>query len=135
MFMDLDSIEIGLDFAEVIRGAVGPFVVLVALIGRQWATLADKEGRRRLDNLGGCARFEAQTTLERDVRVIPVLVDGTTPLRQQLLSELHELVRFNAFEPSYGRYRYDADRLPDLAQRVLAAAPGTGTVHRSPSTA
>ena len=44
--MDLDSIEAGLDFAEVIREAVDSCAVLVALIGRQWATLADEEGRR-----------------------------------------------------------------------------------------
>ena len=48
--MDLDSIEAGLVFAEVIREAVDSCAVLVALIGRQWLTLADDEGRRRLDN-------------------------------------------------------------------------------------
>ena len=48
VFMDLDSIEAGLDFAEVIRDAVESCVVLVALIGRQWATLTDEEGHRRL---------------------------------------------------------------------------------------
>src|SRR6516165_8465034 len=80
VFMDLDSIEPGLDFAEVIEEAVGSCVVLVALIGRQWATLADKEGRRRLDNPGDFARFEIRTALERGVRVVPVLVDGARPL-------------------------------------------------------
>ena len=44
VFMDLDSIEPGLDFAEVIREAVGSCVVLVALIGRQWSTLTDEDG-------------------------------------------------------------------------------------------
>jgi hypothetical protein len=36
VFMDLDSIEAGLPFAEVIREAVELCAVLVALIGRQW---------------------------------------------------------------------------------------------------
>ena len=49
VFMDLDSIEAGLDFAEVIREWVDSCAVLVALIGRQWATLADEQGRRRLE--------------------------------------------------------------------------------------
>jgi hypothetical protein len=44
VFMDLDSIEAGQDFAEVIREAVDSCAVLVALIGRQWATLADEQG-------------------------------------------------------------------------------------------
>jgi hypothetical protein len=45
VFMDLDSIEGGVDFAEVIEEAVASCAVLVALIGRQWATLTDEEGR------------------------------------------------------------------------------------------
>ena len=44
IFMDLDSIEPGLDFAEVIEEAVNSSAVLVALIGRQWATLTDEDG-------------------------------------------------------------------------------------------
>jgi glucose/arabinose dehydrogenase len=123
VFMDLDSIEAGLDFAEVIRDAVGSSAVLVALIGRQWATLADEQGRRRLDDPDDYVRFEVQTALKRGVRVIPVLVDNARPLRQQQLpAELHKLARLNALELSYGRYQYDSGRLLDLVQRVLAAA-------------
>ncbi len=126
VFMDLDSIEAGLDFAEVIAQAVGSCAVLVALIGRQWATIADEEGQRRLDDPDDYVRFEVQAALERGVRVIPVLVDGARPLRrQQLPPELGKLARLNALELSYGRYQYDADRLLDLIQRVLTAAPST----------
>ncbi len=125
VFVDLDSIEAGLDFAEVIREAVGSCAVLVALIGRQWATLADEGGRRRLDNPDDYVRFEVQTALKRKVRVIPLLVDGAKPLRQQQLpSELQQLARLNALELSYGRYEYDVDRLVRLLQRVLAAESG-----------
>jgi hypothetical protein len=134
VFMDLDSIEAGLDFADVIAEAVDSCAVLVALIGRQWATLADEAGHRRLDDPDDFVRFEVQAALERGVRVIPVLVDGASPLRlQHLPSELHKLARLNAFELSYGRYQYDAERLIDLIQRVLAEAPGASAVHQSPS--
>src|SRR6185437_12055896 len=68
VFMDMDSIEPGLDFAEVIEQAVGSCAVLVALIGRQWLTLADAEGNRRLDDPDDWVRFEVQTALERGVR-------------------------------------------------------------------
>jgi hypothetical protein len=110
VFMDLD-------FAEVIRDAVDSSAVLVALIGRQWATVADEEGRRRLDDPDDYVRFEVQTALKRGVRVIPVLVDNARPLRQQQLpAELQQLARLNALELSYGRYQYDSDRLLDLIQ-------------------
>src|SRR5271169_5778357 len=58
VFMDLDSIEAGLDFAEVIEEAVDSCAVLVALIGRQWATLVDEEGQRRIDDPDDLVRFE-----------------------------------------------------------------------------
>jgi TIR domain len=125
IFMDLDSIEAGLDFAEVIRGAVDSCVVLVALIGHQWATLLDEEGRRRLDNEDDYVRFEVHAALERGVRVIPVLVDGAKALReQQLPSELQKLARLNALKLSYDRYEYDAGKLSDVIKRVLANPDG-----------
>lgn len=124
VFMDLDSIEPGLDFVEVIEEALGSCVVLVALIGRQWLTLTDEEGNRRLDNPDDYVRFEVQTALQRGVRVIPVLVDGAAALKApQLPVELHKLARLSALELSYGRYQFDADRLLDVIQRVLGAVP------------
>jgi TIR domain len=121
VFMDLDSIEPGQDFSEVIRQAVDSCAVLVALVGRGWATLTDEEGRRRLDNPDDFVRFEVRTALERGVRVIPVLVDGAKPLRQQELpAELHKLARLNVLDLSMERYQYDADRLLGFIRRVLA---------------
>jgi hypothetical protein len=133
VFMDLDSIEAGVDFAEVIGEALDSCGVFVALIGPQWVTVTDDKGRPRLYNPDDWVRLEVQTALDRGVRVIPVLVDGARPLREDLLpAELDKLGRLNALELSYGRYQYDADRLVELIQRVLAAAPGTGTGHQSP---
>ncbi len=122
VFLDLDSIEAGLDFAEVIRRALNSSAVLVALIGDQWTTVVDDEGRRRLDNPDDYVRYEIQTALEGGLRVIPVLVDGAKPLRRQYLpSELQGLTRLNALELSYGRFQYDADRLLGIIERVLSA--------------
>lgn len=123
VFMDLDSIEPGLDFAEAIEDALKSCAVLVALIGRQWLTLTDEEGARRLDNPDDYVRFEVKTALERGVRVIPVLIDDARPPRQRdLPDELQKLARLNAHKLSYDRYKDDADRLVDLIQRVLATA-------------
>ena len=129
IFLDMDSIEAGMDFAEVIREAIDSCAVLVALIGGQWATLLDEEGRRRVDNPDDYVRFEIQTALERRVRVIPVLVDNAIPLREeQLPAELHRPARLQALELSLTRYEYDASRLLNLIQQVLAAPPSTLTL-------
>jgi len=122
VFMDLDSIEAGTDFAEAIKTGLDACCVLVALIGSRWLTLADDEGRRRLDNPDDYVRFEIRTALERCVRVIPVLVDGARmPRRQQLPDDLGKLARLNPLEMSYDRYEYDESRLVTVIRKVLAA--------------
>jgi hypothetical protein len=121
VFVDLDSIEAGLDFGRVISDAVNASGVMVVLIGPQWATLADEEGRRRLDDPDDYVRFEIRTALKRCLRVIPVLVEGAKPPRQQELPpDLRRLARLNALEMSCDhRYQYDADRLMNIIERAL----------------
>ncbi len=123
IFMDLDSVEPGLDFTEVIAAAASSCRVLVALIGRQWLTLMDEEGARRLDNPDDYVRFEIRTALEGGVRVIPVLVDdATAPRKQQLPPDLQRLARLNAFEMTHGHYEHDAERLARIIEKVLGPA-------------
>jgi hypothetical protein len=45
VFKDVDSIKLGDDFVEVITRAVGSCDVLLALIGEQWLTIIDAQGR------------------------------------------------------------------------------------------
>src|SRR5215469_14357730 len=76
VFIDVETIEPGVDFAEAISRAVGACVVLVAVIGPGWLAAADKRGGRRLDDPDDLVRLEIGTALVRGVRVIPVLVEG-----------------------------------------------------------
>jgi tetratricopeptide (TPR) repeat protein len=126
VFMDVDSIEIGVDFAEAIQRAVDSCEVLLALIGPQWLTITDAEGQRRLDNHDDTVRLEIEAALARNVRVIPVLVDNTSmPRPQQLPDSLAPLARRNALELTYNRYDYDLGRLLKAVEKVVGqtAAP------------
>jgi hypothetical protein len=126
VFMDLDSIEAGTDFAEAIEAAVGSCHVLIALIGCRWLTTTDEGGRRRLDDPDDCVRFEIRTALERHARVIPVLVDGATmPQRRQLPDDLASLARLNALTMSYDRYDYDESR-PEATEGTTRRAADKG---------
>ena len=122
VFMDLDSIEAGIDLTEVVESAVGSSVVFIALIGRRWLTSVDDYGQRRLDNPDDYVRSEIQAALQRHVRVIPVLVDGArVPRPQQLPNGLRQLARLHALEMSYGPFEYDEARLRTVIQRILAS--------------
>jgi hypothetical protein len=130
VFVDVDTIEPGVDFAEAIAAAVGSCQVLLALIGDRWLDSTDRKGRRKLDDANDLVRLEIQAALERNIRVIPVLVDGVAmPTAEELPPSLAGLARRHAFELSYSRFRDDARRLVGLLDRLLAGTPpGPATV-------
>ena len=76
VFKDVDSIRLGDDFVEVITRAVGSCDELLALIGDQWLTVSDERGRRRLEDPDDFVLLEIEAALTRQVRVIPILIDG-----------------------------------------------------------
>jgi dipeptidyl aminopeptidase/acylaminoacyl peptidase len=127
VFMDVDTIELGVDFARVINEAVSTCAVLLAVIGPNWVTATGEDGGRRLDDPDDIVRLEVGAALERDVRVIPILVEGAAmPRRHQLPESLAPLARRNALTVRHDSFRYDVDRLVTAIERVVeAAAPST----------
>jgi len=112
VFMDIDAIPPGADFAQVIQESVSACQVLIAVIGRKWLGAADAAGRPRLTDAQDFVRLEIQAALQQNLRVIPVLVQGATmPPADLLPDSLGNLSGRNALEISYGRWHYDAARL------------------------
>jgi hypothetical protein len=121
IFKDVDSIELGDDFVEVISGAVGSCDVLLALIGDRWVTITDDQGKRRLDDPNDFVRLEIEAALVRNVRVIPILVDGARmPRAEDLPPSLAKLVRRQALELSPARFDFDTGRLVRVLDKTLA---------------
>ena len=120
IFMDIDNIEPGVDFGEVITQAVGSCEILIVVIGKEWLSCKDADGRRRLDNPDDFVRMELAAALERNIRVVPVLVnDAPMPRAKDLPGELAKLARRNAIELSDARWAYDVDRLMHTIVEVL----------------
>ncbi len=128
VFMDIDQIEPGEDFVEVINRKVSACETAVVLIGKAWLSATDGEGRRRLDDPEDFVRLEVAAALERKVRVVPVLVGGAAmPRMQQLPEPLALLSRRNAIEISDSRFHSDVDRLIEALERsAVPSAPVTG---------
>ncbi len=120
IFIDLDSIEPGEDFVEVINEKVGACEVLVVLIGRDWLTCQDESGQRRLDNHDDFVRLEVAAALERKIRVIPVLVGGAKlPKPDQLCVELAPLCHRNAISLTDVGFRQDVNRLIESIEKAI----------------
>jgi hypothetical protein len=112
VFKDVDSIQLGDDFVDVITRAVGSCDVLLALIGERWLTITDEHGRRCLDDPDDFVRLEIEAALTRNVRVIPILVDGA---RMPNADE-----RRQALELSPARFEFDSSRLFEVLDSTLA---------------
>ena len=97
VFIDVDSTEPGLDFGILIEQAVSQWDLLLAIIGRKWVDSRDGTGRRRLEDSDDWVSLEISAALRRDVRGIPVLVDGArVPRREELPDALQGLARRGA---------------------------------------
>jgi TIR domain len=122
VFMDADSI--GVDFT-VITQAVSRCDILLVLIGREWLTMTDSRGQRRIDDPGDFVRIEIEAALQRGIRVVPVLVDGAVmPQAADLPLSLRPLVRRNALMLSPAGFRSEVSRLIAAVDAVVGAAPG-----------
>jgi hypothetical protein len=121
IFKDVDSIELGDDFVEVITSAVGNCDVLLAVVGDEC----------RIDDPNDFVRLEIEAALTRNVRVIPILVDGSRmPRAEEIPASLAGLVRRQALELSPNRFDFDTGRLLKVLDKSLAevrAAHDTAT--------
>jgi TIR domain len=129
-FMDLDDIQGGDDFTEVIGEKVAQCSALLAVIGDRWLTLAGPDGVHRLDAPGDFVRLEIARALERGVRVIPVLVSGAVmPRAEDLPESLRQLSVHQAVEVRDAHFHADAAQLIELLQKTV---PGLGIRRRVP---
>jgi WD40 repeat protein len=123
VFKDVDSIEPGDDFVERITSAVESCDVLLALIGDRWLAITNPDGQRRLDDPDDFVRLEIEAALARNVRVIPILVDGAhMPPANELPASLAKLERRQALELSPSRFGSDTQRLLSVLDRTIAEA-------------
>jgi hypothetical protein len=99
VFMDVDTLQPGVDFVEVLQQTVASCDVLLVVIGKQWLKVTDEEGNPRLSNPEDFVRLEIAAGLQRDIRVVPLLVAGARiPRPNDLPDVLSRLPRRHAMD-------------------------------------
>ena len=125
VFHDIQSIEAGHRFDEVIDSALAKCRVFIPLIGDDWLKITGPDGRRRLDDPGDLVRREVVAALRRGIAVIPVLLEGATmPAAAALPAELQPLTRHQAVEISDTRWDFDVQRLIAAIERAGVSGGG-----------
>lgn len=126
VFIDVDDINAGQPFSEILQRSVGDSAVLLALIGKRWR--GERDGAApRIFEAGDFVRQEVAAGLAKGLRVIPVLLDGAAmPDAAQLPSDLSALAGRNALELDNTRFAADMAHLMREVRGALgeeAAAP------------
>jgi Trypsin/TIR domain len=123
VFMDVDSIPGGVDFAADLSRQVAECRVFLAVIGPNWLVEKDETGARRLDNPDDLLSKEIAAALARDpsvISVIPVLIDDARmPKPDQLPDPIKPLARRNAVEVRNTQFARDADALAATVRDAL----------------
>jgi hypothetical protein len=95
-----------------LRKEVAKCKVLLALIGPRWLDAKEEDGGRRLDNPNDFVRTEIATALERDIPVIPILLEGARlPKRDRFPKDLEELPLRNGLAVRHESFHIDMDAL------------------------
>jgi hypothetical protein len=120
IFRDVGSLEPGIEWREAIEKVLSDSDACIVVIGKNWLTMTDASGRRRLDDPRDVVRLELQKALSSGMRVFPLLVGGARmPAEEDLPPDLQSLARRNALEVSEQDWNEDFDKLVAAIEKSL----------------
>jgi TIR domain len=114
VFMDVEAIEAGADFAAVILQQVRGAGAVLAVVSPGWAVTTDANGRRRLDDPEDFVRRELEAALDVGTKIIPVLVqEARMPASSDLPDSIAPFAHRQAAVLSDRRWRAEVKELID----------------------
>jgi len=126
LFIDVDTIEKGRDFRQILERNLKECRVLIAVIGKNWLSVKEPNNNRRIDDENDFVRLEISKALAKDVVVIPVLVgNASLPKPEQIPEDIRglvfrqgALVRHESFHQDMEALERDIKRHVKVKQRV-----------------
>jgi TIR domain len=130
VFMDIQDIHPGQNFATSIEETIATCDCVIAVIGPRWLETVRKRAQS-----GDFVRHEIEAALKRHVTVIPALVGGARmPAAADLPSELAELSFLNAVEIRDERFDDDVVALETFLATTLHVTGSPTVSPRAPWT-
>lgn len=132
IFRDFEDIDPGQNFAESIHANLSGANVFLVVIGPRWLQVTDHNGLRRLDNAEDFVRLEIETALQRDIQIIPTLVNGAKmPRKADLPASLSTLIYRQAVELSDSRWEQDVNKLTGYIKNYVKPVKNSGRLRRT----
>lgn len=141
VYKDIDSMRPGADFVEVIETTIERCDAMVVVVGRGWLDPGPGSSRPRIHDAEDWVRIELARALERDIPVVPVLVDGAAmPSPETLPSDIRPLTRRHAVTLTESAWTAQVDQLldalgasdPGRRRRPRKSAPGKAKASVAP---
>jgi TIR domain len=127
VFLDVTAIGLGEAFTAAIDRALDESDAVVAVIGPGWLTASTPEGSPRLLDRDDYVRLELARVLQREVRVVPILVGGASlPTADALPEDLRGLVERQGMVLRDESWHQDVESLV----RSLRGEPAVPTMRR-----
>lgn len=130
VFMDVDDIPPGADFAAHIGAKVGSCDALIAVIGKNWLSARNGDGQLRLSDPNDFVGLELALALQRKILVIPVLVGSANmPKAGELRADVKALAQRNAVTLNDQDFQRDVDLLIKVLEKIPGLrkeVPGSG---------
>jgi hypothetical protein len=123
LIVDIDGVDPGVNFVDVLSRLIGECEVVLAVIGDGWLGARDAAGARRFDNPDDFVRIEIEAAFRQGKRLIPVLIGDTQiPSADELPKAIQPLTNFHAMRLTHSRFSADAQNLIKVLQRALGEA-------------
>ncbi len=116
IFRDINAIQPGQQFAQVLEESLDSCAVVLVVIGPTWISGAGQ----RLFEEQDWVRQEIARALARNLRVIPLLANGTKmPTNAQLPLDLQPLCKRQALNIDNARFEYDVAKLASAIKDIV----------------
>ncbi|MGB3441511.1 MAG: toll/interleukin-1 receptor domain-containing protein [Actinophytocola sp.] len=114
VFRDRDALALGELYPKKIRRALERCDIVLAVVGPSWLDVRDSAGQRRLDDPDDWVRTELRMAFDRDIPVVPVLLDGTPlPDFGQLPADITALTLSTCWQVRHQSFESDVRGLID----------------------
>jgi hypothetical protein len=121
IFLDVESINAGANFQDVIRDTLSRCGVLLLLIGKKW--IEREETAHPFGDTRDVITQEIQTALDLQLLIIPVVLDGASiPSESVLPPHFRRLPKLNAIELRHVSFDRDVEALTDNLEVILEGA-------------
>jgi len=121
VFKDVNDIPPGVDFRKHLSDTIEECTILLAVIGPKWTNATNQAGHKKLEDAEDFVRVEIELGMARDIKVIPVLVNGASmPSTDQLPDSMKDFAFLNAMsvrpDPDF---HHDMERLIEIWERTF----------------